>query len=63
MKPSKNNYLNQEITLKLTLGEARIILRYVQDYANYFLQPNNFEYLDIQDTLDKIYQEVIKYEK
>lgn len=62
MKPSKNKYLNQEITLKLTIGEARSILRYVQDYADYFLQPSNYEYLDIQDTLDKIYKELIKYE-
>ena len=62
MKPSKNKYLNQEITLKLTLGEVRSIFRYVQDYVDYFLQPNNFEYFDIQDTLNKIYQELIKYE-
>lgn len=58
----RNEYLNQEITLKLTLGEARVILRSCGDYIDYFLQPNTLEYQYISEALNKIYRELIKYE-
>ena len=60
---NRNEFLNQEITIKLTLGEAKVILRDMQDYIDYFMQPNTLDYQYRSEMLYKIYEEVIKYEK